>query len=197
MPTIEHLKLADGTCISTKTGDVVVVRKQYLDEAEVKDFDPDDPVVGEVRRLDDLPGAPKQMSAILAIIGYTVCGVPIHDIAKATGIDYKDVQELQLTDEYAQTHAMMLKGLLDYDSNNVNTMIARKARVAANELITQLEESKSPAMRAKIAQDVLDRSGHRPADIIQHNHHVSGGLIIEHVKKDPNKTIDVSFKELK
>jgi hypothetical protein len=34
------------------------------------------------------------------------------------------------------------------------------------------------------AKDVLDRSGHRPSDVVEHRHRMDGGLVIEIVKRD-------------
>ena len=37
--------------------------------------------------------------------------------------------------------------------------------------------------RMSAARDILDRSGHRPADVVEHRHRVDGGLVIEYVKR--------------
>jgi hypothetical protein len=51
--------------------------------------------------------------------------------------------------------------------------------------------------RLGVAKDVLDRAGHRPADIIEHRHKMEGGLTIEYVeKKDDIPTIDITPKEM-
>jgi hypothetical protein len=34
------------------------------------------------------------------------------------------------------------------------------------------------------ARDILDRSGHRPADVVEHRHRMDGGLVIEVVRRD-------------
>jgi hypothetical protein len=34
------------------------------------------------------------------------------------------------------------------------------------------------------ARDILDRSGHRPSDVVEHRHRMDGGLVIEIVRRD-------------
>jgi len=52
--------------------------------------------------------------------------------------------------------------------------------------------SESDAKNAlKAAQDILDRAGHRPADIVMHQHKVEGGLKIEYISRKIDTVLPV------
>ena len=72
-------------------------------------------------------------------------------------------------------------------------MIAQSGVLAATRMVDGLN-STNEATRLSAARDILDRGGHRPADIIEHRHKVEGGLRIEYVTKDDNEipTIDIT-----
>ena len=50
------------------------------------------------------------------------------------------------------------------------------------------------------AKDILDRAGHRPADVVEHRHRLDNSLQIEIIRKDENTAslpvIDAEFEEL-
>ena len=52
--------------------------------------------------------------------------------------------------------------------------------------------------RMTAANNILDRAGHRPADIIEHRHKVEGGLTIEYIKNEEQNipTIDITPNEV-
>jgi hypothetical protein len=45
-------------------------------------------------------------------------------------------------------------------------------------------EEGTRADRMAAARDILDRSGHRPSDVVEHRHRMDGGLVIEIVRRD-------------
>jgi hypothetical protein len=69
----------------------------------------------------------------------------------------------------------------------------RHAPIAAKKIIN-LAQSDAEVLAFKASQDVLDRAGHRPVDIVEHRHKMEDALNIVYIKKDetiPVPTIDV------
>ena len=76
-------------------------------------------------------------------------------------------------------------------------MFVSKSANAANVMVDIMEDSENgPVTRMAAAKDVLDRAGHRPADIVEHKIKMEGGLTIEYVdKKDDIPVIDITLEE--
>lgn len=183
----EPLKLADGrvvypggdiadprTPVSVDTGVETVIRPQVR------------------RKVSDLPALPKQMNAIGAIFSYVMFGLDDEEIASATGLDVAQVAQIRDSDPYRQLHEAIIRTVLDGQSDTVREMFARNARHAATTMVEALQ-SGTRADRMAAARDILDRSGHRPADVVEHRHRMDGGLVIEVVRRDSVKipTIDM------
>ena len=74
-------------------------------------------------------------------------------------------------------------------------MLAKNARNAAATMVEALQAgNRSDRMAA--ARDILDRSGHRPADIIEHRHRVDGGLVIEYIKRGADDTPVIDMERM-
>lgn len=135
------------------------------------------------RRVDDLPAPPRQMNAIGAVFSYVMYGLDDDEIASATGLSAAQVLAIRESDPYRQLHDAIIRSVLDGESSNVRDMFGRNARYAASTMVEALQ-SGSRADRMAAARDILDRSGHRPADVVEHRHRMDGGLVIEIVKRD-------------
>ena len=144
------------------------------------------------RKVSDLPALPKQMNAIGAVFSYVMFGLDDEEIASATGLDVAQVAQIRDSDPYRQLHEAIIRTVLDGQSDTVREMFARNARHAATTMVEALQ-SGTRADRMAAARDILDRSGHRPADVVEHRHRMDGGLVIEVVRRDSVKipTIDM------
>ena len=72
-------------------------------------------------------------------------------------------------------------------------MFVSSSKLAANKMVAMVNSS-NEATALSAAKDILDRGGHRPADVVEHRLRVDGGLKIEIVRKDASSsfpTIDV------
>jgi hypothetical protein len=166
------LVLADGTVINPKDGKVV-------DAPSIED----DSVDYRVRRLEDLPASPKQMVSLCAIAGLKILGLSDYDTAESTGLTEEQVHVLQLTELYERVLTEVVDGAMKRDLDHVRNTFVRESKDAAKKVVSLFKESDSEHMALAAAKDVLDRAGHRPADVIEHRHTVEGGLTIEYVEK--------------
>lgn len=134
------------------------------------------------RKLADLPEVPRTMNAVGAVLAYTLFGLDDEEIAIATGLTVDQVGRLKVSDPFTQMHDTVVRTIIDSETDVVRDLLAKNARNAAATMVEALQAgSRSDRMAA--ARDILDRAGHRPADIVEHRHRVDGGLVIEYVKR--------------
>jgi hypothetical protein len=110
-------------------------------------------------------------------------GLDDDEVASATGLHVDQVGQIRNSDPYRQLHEAVIRAVLDSESDTVREVFTRNARHAATTMVEALQ-SGTRADRMAAARDILDRSGHRPADVVEHRHRMDGGLVIEVVKRD-------------
>ena len=185
----EPLVLADGTKISPING--IVVTDDIMVEVPNTD-DIKREIVASRKRISDLPVPPKQMNTISVIISYSLFGISDPDICSILSITPDQLTTIKTSDGYAAIQQEFIKNIVESDLSNVRSMFVQKSHSAAQKMF-QLLDSTNEATRMVAAKDVLDRAGHRPADVIEHRHKMEGGLTIEYVEKQDNiPTIDIT-----
>jgi hypothetical protein len=144
------------------------------------------------RKISDLPEVPRTMNAVGIVLSYTLFGLDDEEISVATGLSVEQIGRLKVGDPYTQMHDAIVRSILDTETEVVRDLFTKNAKRAATTVIQALEEgSRSDRMAA--AKDILDRSGHRPSDVVEHRHRMDGGLVIEIVRRDATvvPTIDM------
>jgi len=183
----EPLRLQDGTLVypgghivDRPSPDATVAPAAFV---EIPTHREAQRVITQTRRkLADLPELPKTMNAVGAILAYTLFGMDDEEIAIATKLTLEQVARLKMSDAYGQMHEAIVRTIVDSETDVVRDMLAKNARNAAATMVEALQAgNRSDRMAA--ARDILDRSGHRPADIIEHRHRVDGGLVIEYIRR--------------
>jgi hypothetical protein len=145
------------------------------------------------RKISDLPEVPRAMNAIGVILSYTMFGLDDGEIAIATGLPIAQIGKIKMSDPYTQMYDAIVRTVLDNETDVVRELLAKNAKSAAMVMVEALDAgTRSDRMAA--AKDILDRSGHRPSDVVEHRHRVDGGLVIEIVRRDGSNvppTIDM------
>ena len=174
----EPLKLADGRVVYPG-GDIADPRKPVDVDTRIETT-----TRPKIRRkVGDLPATPRQMNAIGAVFSYVMFGLDDDEVASATGLGVDQVAQIRNSDPYKHLHEAVIRSVLDCESDTVREVFTRNARHAATTMVEALQ-SGTRADRMAAARDILDRSGHRPADVVEHRHRMDGGLVIEVVKRD-------------
>ena len=181
----EPLKLADGSLVYPG-GRVVgpesaVVSPRFVEiptHTEAQKL-----VTATRRKLSDLPEVPKTMNAVSVVLSYTMFGLGDEEIAIATGLTTEQVGRIKVSEPFTQMHDAVVRNIMESETDVVRDILAKNARSAATVMVEALQAgNRSDRMAA--ARDIMDRSGHRPADVVEHRHRVDGGLVIEYVKRD-------------
>jgi hypothetical protein len=91
----------------------------------------------------------------------------------------------------------IVHNIIESDNEGVRDMLSRGGVLAASRVLEGLN-SANEAHQLASAKDILDRGGHRPADVVEHRHKVEGGLTIEHVKREDQAipVIDIKHEVL-
>ncbi len=183
----EPLVLADGTKIDPATGKII--REQTAKYIPVPSNSEAQRIVARTRRtIGELPVPPAQLSAVALVSFYTLYGLTDTDICIA--LDNKltttQIENIRKEDAYIEFMQTAKANFLHTETNTVRELFESKA-IAAARKITDLAESDVDVLAFKASQDVLDRAGHRPADIVEHRHKMDDALNIVITTKDSNK----------
>jgi hypothetical protein len=177
------LVLADGTKIDPATGTKVKEpkeRKQRFREVEAPSEA--QAIVARARRsAAELPLAPKQMNVLSVVLMYTMWGMSTQDIAIVIGVTTDQVKRIRDLAEYKTMQTDIMSAVLEHEANDVRALFQRKAIDAAERIIEFSEEEGALGFAA--SKDILDRAGHRPADVVEHRHTMENALQIEYVRK--------------
>lgn len=183
----EPIVLADGTKIDPSSGKVIR-EKKFVEvprnsEAVRK--------VTQVRRqLADLPVPPKQMNAVGLVVFYKMIGLSNYDTALAMNVTESQIHNIMELDVYQEMMESMRETVLKNDADDVRQMFMQHSHNAVHRIVSLIDEGEEKVALAA-AKDVLDRAGHRPADVIEHRMKVEGDLKIEVIKRDEGKSKDL------
>lgn len=180
----EPLTLADGTVINA---DGSVRRPDRAAYVEVpSNSDAQRLVTATRRKLIDFPTPPQQLNVLAVVASYTLIGLADEEIALATQVSIDQVKRIKMTDAYTEFERDVVATIKTESRTTVRDLIEQHA-TGAVERIAGLVTSDDEAIALHASKDILDRAGHRPADIVEHRHSMQGSLRIEYVD---NRTLD-------
>lgn len=193
------LRLADGTLIYKNgkiTPPVMEPEVEAVSESEPSaEFDASRLVIAVQRRLRDLPENTKTMNGIAAVLGYTLFGLSDDDIAEAIGTTAERIQSIRSMPSYQLLRSDAITNVISAEQADVRELFVKHSRKAVNTVVEGMS-AKRTSDRLKAAGDILDRSGFRPADVVEHRHRLEGGLTIEVIKKTVNvPVVDIELTE--
>lgn len=184
----DMLELADGTMIDPLTGKVI---KNVLGMIEVPTHSEAQRIVTQTRRnVNELPELPEKMNTISVIVAYSLFGLTDTDIAIATSLPVEQVRNIKGLEAFDEMYDTITRDIIEADSDDVRNRFKQHSR-AAQDKVLYLLDSESDAIALRAADGILDRAGHRPADVVEHRHKVEGGLHIEITKRDPSKVLPI------
>ena len=143
------------------------------------------------RTLADLPLPAKQMNVLSAVCAYTLMGLSDRDIGEALSMDIERVGRVKMMDGYIQFYDNVVKSIIDEEASDVRSLFAANARKAAGNLVDLASDAENEGVRLKANQDILDRAGHRPADVVLVKGQLDTTLKVVYVEDEsPGAVID-------
>jgi hypothetical protein len=188
----EPLVLADGTKINPLDGKIL--KDDILVEVpNTREIQRD--IVAARKRIADLPLPPEQMNTLSLVMAYTVFGLSDKDIGSILSISEDQINNIKMNDVYNELQGNLVQSIIHSDSTHVRDLFVLNSKTSAQLFVDTVNDSDMGiGTRLSAANNILDRAGHRPADIVEHRHKVEGGLRIEYVKKEDQDipTIDIT-----
>lgn len=141
------------------------------------------------RSLADMPLPAKQLNFISAVLCYTLIGLSDRDISEALNVSVDQVERAKVTDAYTTVSEYVTKSIIDEDADNVRAMFSANAKNAGRRVLS-LMDSEDEKVALKASQDVLDRAGHRPADVLLVKGQLDNILRIQYIDDEAMPVID-------
>ena len=205
--SVSLIRLLDGTMIDPATREPIVSPLASGDanenESENKDeYTPPpvspielDIVAQDRKSIMDLTLTPRQLAMVNNVLVLTLWGMPEDEIATCSNCSVEQVQQIRGLDEYASMKQALTIGLYAAVSETVQGKLTLASLTATDRVVETLN-SKSGDLRLNAAKDVLDRSGFRPADRVEHVHSIGNDAeltirVTRDSDKDDIPTIDM------
>lgn len=187
----EPLVLADGSKIDPATGKVIRnAASQFL--AVPSPSDAQRLVVRAKKSISDLPLPPQQLSGVGLVAFYTLFGLSDMDIALAldSHVTLEQIGNIKESDAYIDFMSTAKSNILNTETEAVREVFATHAKAAATKIV-ELADSENDVLSFKASQDILDRAGHRPVDVVEHRHSMEDSLNIVIIKRDETTKLPV------
>lgn len=188
------ITLADGRRLDPTTGEVFdpnKVRDKELPR-QVAELSLHEMASTENRSLRDLTQDVKLLNAAAVILMYETMGINDLELSQALNCSQDALDRVRASNEFTTLRNVFLDTVEEYLRKSVRGQFALASHRAALKMIEQLD-SPSSDVAQKAAKDVLDRAGHRPADIVEHRHAFEDELVIRVIDDKGIKEIDVSI----
>lgn len=186
---IQSFMLPDGREINVRTGKQVHRTPESMvtvpTNAEAKQI-----VTDTRRKLVDLPDIPSKMNVISVVVSYTLFGLDEGEIAVALGVEVRRIRAIKMLDAYADMLGHVIDGIKSRDLDPIAKLIEDHSQEAVQKVVELLRDADSDKVALSAAQDLLDRSGRRPADVHEHRVMHSGGLVIEHIERSEHADVE-------
>lgn len=147
------------------------------------------------RQIADFGIQPKQLNLVSLVCMYTFMGLSDQDIAFATGLELSRVQNVKMLDAYQSVYEAAVASIINEETDDVRHYIMANAKKAATEVVNLMQDAEFETVRLAAAKDVLDRSGQRPIDIVEHHMKMDGELRIV-VTRNEKIPEDIELEEV-
>jgi DNA-binding helix-hairpin-helix protein with protein kinase domain len=150
------------------------------------------------RKLADIPTERENLNAVSIVLAYTLMGISEQEISDVTGLSVEQIGNIKMLDAYTYSENAVIDRLIKEDTDDVRKMIAQHSRNAVNRIAHLSQHSEFDAVQLKASQDILDRAGHRPVDIVEHRHKMDDDLRIQVIeeRKVEGPQIDLQVVEI-
>jgi hypothetical protein len=198
--TGEPFTLPDGTVIHPGSGEKgnanTIQRKLEIEETDEELVD--DVFEGGLsfkRNLADLPQSPSRLNPLMLVLAYHLWGLDATAIAMLLDLQEEQVEAVMCDDMFIAMRKDILEAIRYAETGNIHGYLAQKSLRAARVVVKHMN-SKDGDRSLAAAKDILDRSGFRPSDRVEHVHKFEDELRIVYVKEQQMPMIDLNLKEI-
>lgn len=189
---------ASGSKVVSKTAQQEnAAREQVQQELDALLIDPINNEHGELykRTLADIDVDFARMNVVMLVASYTLWGLDSYAISRVLNVTINKVEALQQSDQYTRVQKELIEAMRYAEAATVHGYLTAKSHAAARVVASSLT-GPSHDLRLSAAKDILDRSGFRPVDRVEHVHKFEDELRIRYVQDDAHvPTIDLDAAE--
>jgi len=203
----QPITLPDGTEIHPGNGErgkANIIRVKEVDEPEFDEEtgeifeDIDDPFKDGLtfkRTLADLPANARKTNPLMLVLAYNMWGLDATSISMLLNITDDEVNTIMCDDLFVALRKDILESIRYSEMGSIHGYLTENSLKAARTIVKHMR-SKDGDRSLTAAKDVLDRSGFRPSDRVEHVHKFEDELRIVYVKEQTMPTIELNFKEI-
>lgn len=174
----EELILIDGTRIPTTP----VYEQDGVEYVEIPSNTAAQQQVEKInRKLSDLPDIPARMNTIGIVLSYHMFGLDDQEIAVALGMRKEQIVSIKLLEAFSTLQEAVIKNMVSSTKGDVQAVIEGATVRAANRISHLIDNADMETTQLAAAKDMLDRGGHRPADVVEIRAKMENTLKIEHI----------------
>lgn len=189
----EPLVLADGTKINPENGRVIKDRVAKF--VSVPSPSEAQRIVAKTRKtVADLPLPPQNLSGVALVAFYTLFGLNDQDISIALDgkLTVEQIENIRSLTPYTEFMQTAKENILNTQQDTVREVFQQHADAAAHRIVSFVtDDDTNEVLAFKASQDILDRAGHRPADVVEHRHKMEDSLNIVITRRDENEKVPI------
>lgn len=187
---MNELVLADGTKIDAKSG-AIIKPIEDVGVAVPRESEARRIVVATRRKLADLPAVPDTMNVVAVVLSYHLFGLSNDEIAIAIRLTVDQVERIKESNEFVELHKKVVDQVMLVEAQDVRDLITQASKDAARKIV-ELTRSENELTAMYASKDVLDRAGHRPADvIIEKRTKLDKTLTVRFVKEEKKESMPI------
>jgi hypothetical protein len=187
---LEPLVLADGRVIDPATGKVMKTGNTTKMVEVPRNSEAQQLVVRARKSVADLPAPPEALGGVALVAFYTLFGLDDVSISIATQnrLTIDQIKRIRTLEVYQQFMTEAKDSLLSAEKESVQAVLAKHSMAAAEKIAT-LADSENDVLAFKASQDILDRTGNRPVDVVEHRHRMEDALQVVFIKREAIENI--------
>lgn len=173
------------------TTEVVTPDEEQVD-SDLEDAVDDPFVLGATfqRTLADVTSDSKTFNPTMLVLSYSMWGLDPISIARLLNTTEAIIEGIMNSDLFFRTRTEILEAIRYAELGSIHGYLSQKAKSAAKTVASALT-NKSVDVQLAAAKDILDRTGFRPADRVEHVHKFDDDLRIVHLTEAPSPNIDI------
>lgn len=146
------------------------------------------------RTLADINSDFKTFATTLVVAACALWGLNAFSSAKVLNTTEDHINNIRDSDLYDQIFKEIRDGVRYSEASSVHGYLLANAKTAARQIVKHVK-SKDGDRSLSASRDVLDRTGFRPVDRVEHHHSFDDELVIRYVEDTKMKTIDLDVGE--
>lgn len=134
------------------------------------------------RTVKELPGPVDMVTACGAVFMYTILGLGDREIADCLNLTVPQIKDVRAHSAYSECFDAVANEFINVNSDLINARIAAYSHEALDGIVRVARDGKKEDVVLRANQDLMDRAGHIPKNVLDRSAAMRGELRIVYVK---------------